>query len=92
MNKEYVQMTQRVIDHITQLDRSTTTQKLYRRCFNLFGDYMSERTTDYSPEVSKAWLSSPDVSKANFSIFSAAINKLNEWLDHIDDLKRKFGL
>ena len=78
MNKEYVQMTQRVIDHITQLDRSATTQKLYRRCFNLFGDYMSERTTDYSPEVSKAWLSSPDVSKANFSIFSAAINKLND--------------
>lgn len=78
MNNDYAQMTQRVIDYISQLDCSSATQSMYRRCFTSLGDYLSERRIDYSPEVSKVWLSSSDVNKANFNIFIAAINKLND--------------
>lgn len=78
MNNDYTWMVQRVMDHITQLDYSAATQSVYRRCFNRFGNYLSGKATDYSPEETKVWLSSGDVSKANFNIFTAAINKLND--------------
>lgn len=43
MNNDYLQMAQRVIDHITQMDCCAETQSMYRRCFNRFGDYLSEK-------------------------------------------------
>lgn len=78
MNNDYTRLVQRVMNHITQLDYSAATQRAYRRCFNRLGDYLSEKATGYSPEETKVWLSSANVSKANFNIFAAAINKLND--------------
>ena len=78
MNNDYLQMAQRMIDHITQMDYCAETQSMYRRCFNRFGDYLSEKSVDYSPEESKEWLSSISINKSDFNIYVAAINKLND--------------
>ena len=78
MNNDYLQMAQRVIDHITQMDCCAETQSMYRRCFNRFGDYLSEKSVDYCPEASKEWLSSISINKSDFNIYVAAINKLND--------------
>ncbi len=78
MIPDYEQMAQQVVDHITQQGICKTIQTGYLRCFKRFGEYLSMKGANYNPEEAKTWLRTLSINKTDFSIYSAAINKLND--------------
>lgn len=80
MNEDFSQLAKEVMAHITALNRGRETRRAYDKCFTCLGEYLQEREVGYSAEEARAWLStvSTQVNKTDFSLFSAAINKLND--------------
>ena len=80
MNTDFNQLTDAVMDHITAQNRSEETKKTYQRCFCSLTTYLEEKGVVYSQEEATLWLSSVEnqVNQTDFSLFKAAVNKLND--------------
>lgn len=68
--------------HITAQDRSKETRRSYLRCFAGLGSYLNEKEVVYSQEEASSWLSTVRalVNKTEYSLYCAAVNKLNDLL------------
>ncbi len=80
MNETFNRLSESVMDYLTTQNRGSYTQKAYQRCFCSLSIYLEEKEVVYSQEEAAVWLSSvsTQVSKTDFSLFSAAVNKLND--------------
>ena len=80
MNEDFNRLSESVMDYMTAQNRSSYTQKAYQRCFYSLRIYLEEKGVVYSQEEAAVWLSSEStqVSKTDFSLFIAAVNKLND--------------
>ena len=80
MNDDFNRLSEAVMEHITALNRSKTTRKAYSRCFCCLSTYLNEKGVAYSQDEAALWLSSvsSQVNKTELSLFTAAVNKLND--------------
>lgn len=80
MNVDFDQLSKAVMDHITAQNRGKATRNAYRRCFRLLSTYLDEKEVVYSQDAAALWLSSISnrANKTEFSLFNAAVNKLND--------------
>ena len=78
MNDDFNQLSQAVMEYIIQLDRSRETKRAYQRCFKSLGNYLREREVNYSKDTARIWLSSINVNKTEYELYTAAVNKLND--------------
>ncbi len=80
MNDDFIRLSESVMGYMTAQNRGSYTQKAYQRCFYSLSIYLEEKEVVYSQEEAATWLSSVStrVSKTDFSLFSAAVNKLND--------------
>ena len=80
MNTDFSQLADAVMDHITAQNCGEATKKTYRRCFCSLTTYLDEKGVIYTQEEAALWLSSIEnqVNQTDFSLFKAAVNKLND--------------
>ena len=80
MNVDLQQLSNAVINYVTEKNRSNATVSVYRRCFSKFSAYLDEKEVVYTPDEAKQWLSSISntTNVSDFGLFQAAINKLND--------------
>ena len=80
MDEKFSQLSSAVMVHITSLNRGRETRRAYAKCFKGLGEYLQEKEVVYSHEEASLWLSTvrAQVNKTDFSLFTAAINKLND--------------
>lgn len=80
MNDDFNRLSKAVMEHIAALNRCKSTRNAYRRCFCYLSTYLNEKGVAYSQDEAALWLSSvsSQVSKTDFSLFNAAVNKLND--------------
>ena len=80
MNDDFNHLSEAVMEHITAQNRSKSTRNAYRRCFCSLSTYLNEKGVAYSQDEAALWLSSvsSQVNKTELSLFTAAVNKLND--------------
>ena len=80
MNDDFNRLSEAVMEHIAALNRSKSTRNAYRRCFCCLSTYLNEKGVAYSQDEAALWLSSvsSQVNKTELSLFTAAVNKLND--------------
>ena len=82
MDVDFKQLSETVMAYIMTQGRGKETKRSYRHCFGSLESYLNEKEVVYSQEVASAWLSTVNtvVNKTEFSLYCAAVNKLNDLL------------
>lgn len=82
MKADFHLLSKDVMAYITSQGCSKETMRCYRRCFVSLSTYLNEKGVVYSQEEASVWLASisKEINKTEFSLFNAAINKLNDLL------------
>lgn len=78
MNGIFIELSEAVMEHIFLNNCGKETVRCYRECFENLGLYLAAKAVDYSPEQGRSWLSSADVYKTKFALYSAAVKKLDD--------------
>lgn len=80
MNADLQQLSNAVINYVTEKKRSNSTLSAYHRCFSKLATYLDEKEVVYTPDEARQWLTSISntTNKSDISLFQAAINKLND--------------
>ena len=84
MDVDFKQMSEAVMTYIMSQGRGKETKRSYLRCFASLESYLNEKEVVYSQEAASAWLSTVNalVNKTEFSLYCAAVNKLNDLLHY----------
>ena len=79
MDVDFKQLSEAVMTYIMSQGCCKETKRSYLHCFAALESYLNEKEMVYSQEVASAWLSTVSalVNKTEFSLYCAAVNKLN---------------
>ena len=82
MDVDFKQLSEAVMTYIMSQGCCKETKRSYLHCFAALESYLNEKEMVYSQEVASAWLSTVSalVNKTEFSLYCAAVNKLNDLL------------
>ena len=91
MDVDFKQLSEAVMTYIMSQGCCKETKRSYLRCFARLELYLNEKEVVYSQEAASAWLSTVRtfVNKTEFSLYCAAVNKLNDGTKQIKKINVK---
>ena len=84
MGVDFNQLSETVMIYITEQNRGRETKRSYLRCFASLESYLNDKEVVYSQEIASVWLSTVStlVNKTEYSLYCAAVNKVNDLLQY----------